>query len=172
LAAATPGEEEVPAALTAAADPTAQPVASGEVLDAPSAAAPEPAPEAQQKPEPRPGDVDDLLAQGRQLYDRGQPKAALKPLERAAELAPDNSDIQVLLALARLDLGRLGPAEQAARRALELDASNARAHLVLGTVSQERGDTKRARSEYEEYLRLAPSGEHAKDVQAILSSMR
>ncbi len=166
------GDEKPAAGESAAADPTAQGVGAVAGQDAPAATAPELPLGAQQKPGPRPGEIDELLAQGRKLYDRGRPKAALEPLEKAAELAPGNPDVQVLLALARLDAGQLGPAEQAARRALELDASTARAHLVLGTVCQERGDTKSARSEYEEYLRLAPSGDFAKDVQAILSSLR
>jgi CheY-like chemotaxis protein len=121
---------------------------------------------------PDPGPAEALLARGRSLYDAGNPAAALAPLEAAARLAPARSDVKVLLALAQFDTGALELAERTAMRALYLVPPHPDAQLVLGMVYQQQGQPQKARVEYEAYLALAPSGKHAGEVRAILSSLR
>lgn len=116
-------------------------------------------------------DVPRWLSEGKALYDRGQANEALVPLEKAAAAAPTSAGAQVLLSLARLDAGKFEGAEAAARRAIELAADEPRAHLALGSVLQARGQNAAARAAYETYLKLAPRGEHAADVRAILSRL-
>jgi CheY-like chemotaxis protein len=131
----------------------------------------EPKPTPEVKPEPPGVDVNALLAQGKALYERGQAEASLKPLEAAAQAAPGNPDLMTLLALARLDAGQTEAAEEAARRAVQLSPENPNAHLALGSVLQTKEQMGQARAEFELYLKLAPRGQHAADVRAILGSM-
>ncbi len=176
--------ESPPARAPVAAKPPepapAQPEAPVEMpavtVTAEEAPPPGPAPTVETLAGPAPAPVPDqdpvkLLAEGRALYDKGQIVASLVPLEKAAALAPQNSEVQLLLALARLDAGKAAAAAEAASRALDLDPKNYKAHVVLGAVHQERGDNERARLEYKTYLRVAPNGDSANEVRSILESL-
>jgi Flp pilus assembly protein TadD len=159
------GEEpESDAAVAAAGDAAAVAIADSGVPATDASAALEPE---------TPGvDVNALIAAGSTLYNKGQPAAAIKPLEQAAAAAPQSASIQILLSEARLDAGKLDAAEQAARRAVELAPEEPRAHLALGNVLQISGRNAQARGAYETYLKLAPKGEHANEVREILKSLR
>lgn len=176
LEAPQPIPDPVPAALETA-DAAALPDDAGapEAADAgiePADAATVAVADAGAPAEPAGVDVNALLAKGEALYERGNAIGALKPLEAAAAAAPDHAGVQVLLALARFDTGKVEAAEATARRAIELAPDNARAHLALGTVLQERGQIAAARAEYETYLRLDPKGRFAGDVRQILNTLR
>ena len=58
------------------------------------------------------------------LLNEGEPKEALRHLERAAEHAPDNAGVQVALASARLQSGDVDGSLVAVARAIELDGSS------------------------------------------------
>jgi tetratricopeptide (TPR) repeat protein len=60
-----------------------------------------------------PGDADKLTALGTIYGQHGDPEAALKPLQRAAELAPQSPQMQYNLALAYYQLNRLEDAKTA-----------------------------------------------------------
>ncbi|HEY3449279.1 MAG TPA: response regulator [Myxococcales bacterium] len=131
---------------------------------------PPPPPEEPAVAEPSP-EAAAWLAEGQALYDKGQAAAALVPLEKAAAAAPEIPSAHILVALARLDAGKFEGAEAAAKRALELAPEEPRAHLAMGTVLQARGQDKASRPFFETYLKLAPKGEYAADVRAILKSL-
>ena len=56
---------------------------------------------------------------------------------------------------------RLGPAEDAARRALELDPSNASAHVALGSVLRDRREWRASADAYRRALELDPDNAEA-----------
>jgi len=60
-----------------------------------------------------PGNADKLTALGTIYGQHGDPEAALKPLQRAAELAPQSPQMQYNLALAYYQLNRLAEAKTA-----------------------------------------------------------
>lgn len=72
-----------------------------------------------------------LYGSGSQALERGDPRAAIVALERAAELAPHASEIQNHLGLAYRADGREGDARAAFRRALHLDCDNRAARTNL-----------------------------------------
>jgi Flp pilus assembly protein TadD len=78
-----------------------------------------------------------LYREGTRALERGDAVAAVTALERAAERAPEASEVQNHLGLAYLASGRRGDALHAFERALALDCNNAAARHNLSLV---RGD--------------------------------
>ncbi len=86
----------------------------------------------------------------------GDPGGGLELLEAAAEAAPDDASLRVAVGEAWIDSGRVGEAEAAAQRALELDGRLARAHTLLGRVRERRGDGVGALAAHEAARDIAP----------------
>ncbi|MGE3172328.1 MAG: tetratricopeptide repeat protein [Planctomycetota bacterium] len=83
-----------------------------------------------------------------------------QPVEREfldlTERWPDRSDPWVALGILRAQTGRVPAAEQAFRRAIELDPGNGRAHLNMAQLLLQNGDVAGARRHLEEALRISP----------------
>jgi YaiO family outer membrane protein len=77
----------------------------------------------------------------------GNPDEALRTLNRAALVDPDNADIRLQIGLACLAAGRLDEAEAAFRRTLELSPDYDDARLGLARVALRRGEYDVARVE-------------------------
>lgn len=77
-------------------------------------------------------EVLELLDRGRMFRESGDPSTAARILSEAATAAPDNRAVLTELALAHFQSAALAPAEQAARRLVELDPSDSYARLLLG----------------------------------------
>jgi Flp pilus assembly protein TadD len=77
-------------------------------------------------------DTKELLDRGRLFRSSGDPSTAARYLSEAAQAAPTDRAVLTELALAHFQSAALGPAEQAARRLVTLDPSDAYAHLLLG----------------------------------------
>lgn len=153
--------------------PSLAPVLAPEPKAIPPAADAVPAPERREETPAPAVDVEEALVTAKAILAREHaPTAALDAIAPAAQAAPDDVRIQIVLALARIDAGQLEGAEGAARRALELEPKNAQAHLALGAVLQLRGERARAIAEYHAYLRLEPRGEHAAEIRAIITRER
>ncbi len=75
-----------------------------------------------------------LYQSGTSALDRGDSRQAITELERAAELAPEASEVQNHLGLAYQAAGRVGDAEFAFRHAVALDCGNAAAVENLRVV--------------------------------------
>jgi len=75
-----------------------------------------------------------LYQSGTSALDRGDSTRAIEELERAAELAPQASEVQNHLGLAYQAAGRERDAELAFRRAVALDCGNAAAVENLRVV--------------------------------------
>lgn len=83
------------------------------------------------------------------LYRIGRTEAALDPLKSAVERHPDSARAQTELGCALLALDRLQEASVHLERALAIDATISRAHLLLGKTYQRMGKTADARRELE-----------------------
>ena len=112
-----------------------------------------------------------LLAQGKALYEKGQAKKAIAPLEKAVALKADGDEALVVLANCHLDRGELDKALAAAQLAVAANGRNADGYVVIGAVQQQKSHNAEARAAYEKYLELAPKGQFAGDVRSILASL-
>ncbi len=80
-----------------------------------------------------------LYREGTRALERGDAQSAVHSLERAAERAPEASEVQNHLGLAYLASGRRGDALRAFERAVALDCDNAAARRNLSLL---RGDLR------------------------------
>ncbi|MCA9656148.1 MAG: tetratricopeptide repeat protein [Myxococcales bacterium] len=87
---------------------------------------------------------------------RGTPERAVPPLLRATVLDPEQPGYFLNLGNALRGTERLGEAEQAYRKALQLEPGMAIAHNNLGNVLRDRGLLHEAALAYREALRLSP----------------
>jgi CheY-like chemotaxis protein len=113
-----------------------------------------------------------LIAEGKDLYTRGRAKEAVEDLQRAVDLAPEDTSARLLFALSLYDSGQPGKAEEQARLVLQADEKNARALLLLGTIAEDLGDKDTARHDYQRYLKIAPPGKEANEVKALLQNLK
>jgi DNA-binding response OmpR family regulator len=123
------------------------------------------------KPVADDGEYKTLLAQGKALYDKGQAKKAMVPLEKAVTLKPSGDEALVLLANCFLDRGNMDKAIGLAELAAAANAENADAYLVVGAVQQQKGHNSEARTAYEKYVKLAPKGRFAGEIRSILATL-
>ena len=112
-----------------------------------------------------------LLKEGQALAKRGRIGKAITVLEQALAANPKGDGAMVAIANAELERGNTGKAAGYADRAIAANAENADAYLVKGAVDQQLGRNGAAKSSYQTYLKLAPRGQFAPDVRAILQSM-
>ena len=98
-----------------------------------------------------PKDYLSLLALGRLKLGQQKYDEACDVLSRAAQLQPDDTDVQNILGLALSGKGLRGPAETALRKALVLDPGNGYAHYNLAVVylNQQPPFTELARWHYQ-----------------------
>jgi tetratricopeptide (TPR) repeat protein len=117
---------------------------------------------------PAGSDFDALITRARAAERRGALPAAYHAVRAAQHLAPHRAEVFALLAQLSLDEGNADRAAIQARRALLADAKNADAYLILGTVEQARAHAAKAHLYFRKYLTLAPNGDRARDVRAVL----
>jgi protein O-GlcNAc transferase len=85
-----------------------------------------------------------------------QKKPALRPLQRAAELMPDDAEVLSHLGAVLKDLGRLHDAIRSLRRALEIDPDQAATHNCMGAVLRQLGQLDDAAISYRSALAIKP----------------
>jgi hypothetical protein len=111
-------------------------------------------------------------AYARDKYSRivrvcGQAVAA----EDAQASAPGELAVAMaMLAHAELDRGNFSRAGRWARKALALDPKLPEAYAYLGFVEDQAGRRDQATTAYRAYLRLAPEGQYADDLRAIVGA--
>lgn len=150
------------AAAVAAAAPQNLPAAAPPASTTASA---DPAASAATQPS---GELAALLARARAFEHRGALTQAYHAVRSAQRLQPRSAEVFALLAQLSLDEGNANKAAGLAKRALSLNKSNADAYLVLGTVEQARSHAAKARVYFKKYLALAPTGDRAVEVRAVL----
>lgn len=177
-AAALPAAEPPPAAAPSPAAETPAPAAETPA-PAPVAAAPsEPpaavAPPTQAEPAPAepaafdPARFAALIQKGKGSLARGQFSKTRQTVREAEKLRPQSAEVLSLQADLALDQGDADSALRLAKKAISADPTYPDAHLSLATAAQAKSDTTTARSHFKKYLELAPNGDRAKDVKAIL----
>lgn len=96
---------------------------------------------------------------------------AEKTLSKAAALSPDSFQVQYELGKSYWALRRNDEAELHARKAVQLRADFAPAHVLLGNVALRKNDPGLALKEFNEYLRLEPNGEWAQPVREQITKI-
>jgi tetratricopeptide (TPR) repeat protein len=147
----------------APAGPSAPPVAIPSAPAAPPSATP-PAP-------PPEEDYASLLKQARRLFRRGSVQQAQKLAERALALNEAGDGAMVVLGNCRLDGSNAAEALKWADKALSRNPRNADAHLLKGSILQQKSRNAEAKQDYLRYLELAPHGEYASEVRAIVEGL-
>ncbi len=98
--------------------------------------------------------------------------AAEKSLLKALELSPESPAAQLELARTYWALGRWPEAEPHAVKAIALNPDIAEAHVVLGNILLRKRDAPGALKEFEESLRLDPSGPMADATRQLVIKLK
>lgn len=115
-----------------------------------------------------PGEVAALRQQATEALLRGEPQAALQPLARAVELAPDDAECLGLLAVSLSESGLHAEALTAFSRAVSLRPHSAGLHFNRGRALERALQPVEAARSYREALRLQPDHAGARSRLAIL----
>ena len=114
---------------------------------------------------------DPAVAHGEELLDRGQYREAIAELKLAVSKRPQLVAAQLALGNAYLEADQPKSAIQPLQSAADLDGTNPRAQLLLGTAWQSLGKNPEAARAYRRYLELDPGGDYAHDVRLILENL-
>ena len=112
-----------------------------------------------------------LLAACRSSYLEARMKDAEAACTAARDANPDSAEANGYLAHVLFSRNRRPEALAAAERAVKLDAKLADAYLVIGGIHHDAGEMSEAKHAYQRYLELAPHGQKAGDVQAIVDRL-
>jgi hypothetical protein len=113
----------------------------------------------------------ELLAACRSSYLEARMKDAEAACTAARDTNPDSAEANGYLAHVLFSRNRRPEALAAAERAVKLDAKLADAYLVIGGIHHDAGEMSEAKHAYQRYLELAPRGQKAGDVQAIVDRL-
>lgn len=139
---------------------------------APEARPPEATPPAPAVREEVKGDFVALMREGERLHKGRKYAEAARRFEKALALAPTDERALLAFASAQLELANGDKALTAAEKVARINPNNALAHLIIGSVRQDKGQKEAAIEAYEAYLRLAPKGPYATDVERVLRGMK
>ena len=111
------------------------------------------------------------LEQARAALGRGAWDEALTHARGALSKEPNNTRARLLAARALAGLSRRDEVVDELRRAVRADPLTPDVHLELGFASVYTGDFATARSSWEHYIRLAPTGVEVGRVRAAIESL-
>jgi CheY-like chemotaxis protein len=112
-----------------------------------------------------------LLAACRTAFTEKRAKDAEIACVAAKDAGPDSAEACALLGHALFGRKKRKEALVWAERAVELDPKQAEAYVIIGGVKQSADDLPAAKAAYKKYLELAPAGQYAADLRAILSTL-
>jgi len=163
----------VDAAAAAPPRPSAPPRSTHHASSAPAAAAPV---IEERMADPKvaralPTEFPQLLAACRQAFTEKRAKDAETACIAAKDANPDSAEACALLGHALFNRKKRKEALQWAERAIQLDPRHADAYVIIGGVKQAADDTAAAKAAYKRYLELAPTGQYAADLRAIVDSL-
>jgi CheY-like chemotaxis protein len=117
-----------------------------------------------------PAEFPTLLAGCRQAFTEKRAKDAEMACLAAKDTNPDSAEANAMLGHALFGRKKRREALQWAQRAVELDPKQADAYVIIGGVKQAGDDKAGAMAAYKKYLELAPNGQYAPDLRAIVES--
>jgi len=109
----------------------------------------------------RQAEVRKHVARGGEFYQKQQLAQAVQEFRSAAQLDPQNADLQALLSCTFAEQRRWDEAISAAQGAVRLDPNDDLAHTTLAFALGGKGDRDGEITEYREALRLNPNNELA-----------
>ncbi len=101
---------------------------------------------------PEKSSADVYAEMGREYLKQGQPKVALRKLQRGLEVDPDNAQVHAVLGLLYQRLGEHGPADRHYAIASDLEPQNPYFHNAWGSYLCERGRYAEADREFQAAL--------------------
>jgi Tetratricopeptide repeat len=116
-----------------------------------------------------PSEFPTLLAGCRQAFTEKRAKDAESACVAATGANPGSAEACALLGHALLNRKKRREALTWAERAVALDPKEAEAYVIIGGVKQAAGDATAAKAAYKKYLELAPDGQYAADLRAIVN---
>jgi tetratricopeptide (TPR) repeat protein len=119
----------------------------------------------------QPGNAQAFLGVGSALNEQHQYAEAQKPLEHSLELKPDSAEAHYELARSLAALDKWDAAAPHVQRAIELNPDYAGPHALMGDIYVRRQDASSALAEFKDYLRLAPNGSLAPQVQKMVNQL-
>ncbi|HVZ74682.1 MAG TPA: DUF4388 domain-containing protein [Polyangia bacterium] len=118
-----------------------------------------------------PSEFQQLLSACRTAFGEKRAKDAELACTAAKDANPDSPEACALLGHALFNRKKRHEALQWAERAVELDANQADAYVIIGGVKQQLDDPHGAKAAYKKYLELAPDGQYAADLRALVDSL-
>ncbi|MGD0884966.1 MAG: tetratricopeptide repeat protein [Thermodesulfovibrionales bacterium] len=96
---------------------------------------------------------------------------AIKEFQKSLSVYPENPVVYSDIAYVYYDMDEIDKSYDYQKKAIEIDPDYANAHYGLALVYKKRGDRRSAKQQWEEYLRIEPTGYYAKkateEVQSI-----
>lgn len=89
----------------------------------------------------------------------------------AKDANPDSGEALVLLAHSEFNRNHRKDALAWAEKAIKADPKLADAYVIMGGVQQDTGRAREAKVAYKKYLELAPRGQYAADLRAIVDTL-
>jgi DNA-binding response OmpR family regulator len=117
-----------------------------------------------------PAEFPTLLGACRQAFTEKRARDAEIACTAAKDANPESAEANSLQGHALFGRKKRKEALQAAERAVELDPKQADAYVIIGGVKQATGDKAAAKAAYKKYLELAPNGQYAADLRAIVEA--
>lgn len=97
---------------------------------------------------------------------------ATEAYSQALKVKPKNADVRTDMATAFFYSGNMARARQELNRVLAQDPRHRNALFNLGLISKQTGDNKTARSAWQRFLKVEPSGENADKVRQELTQLK
>jgi Tfp pilus assembly protein PilF len=112
-----------------------------------------------------------LLEKCREAFNQGKMREATTVCSAAKDANTESGDALLLLAHAEFNRNHLKEALQWAEKAIKADPNLAEAYVIFGGVQQDAGKNREAKWAYKKYLELAPRGQYAADLRAIVDTL-
>jgi tetratricopeptide (TPR) repeat protein len=98
-------------------------------------------------------------------------KDAVTACTAAKDADPSSARALSLLSHAEFNRNHAKDALNWAQQAIKIDPKLADAYVIIGGVQQDAGKSTEAKAAYKKYLELAPKGQYASDLRAIVQTL-
>jgi CheY-like chemotaxis protein len=163
-----PAPPAVPPALAAAPIVAPPPAAAAAKAGQPATAVAAPG---SAEPAPETSPFAQLLEACQTAFNAGRMKDATVACTAAKESNPESAQALGLLSHAEFNRNHRKEALSWAERTIKIDPKLADAYVIIGGVQQDAGHAAEAKAAYRRYLELAPKGQYASDLRAIIETL-